>query len=85
MNDSTAIWIAVIPATITGIFTLILGFLNRAHLKKVSRDMAILEDNTNNKMDILLASKEDIRLLTKQLAHDEGYAEGKKRRPKNAS
>jgi hypothetical protein len=76
LTDNAAVILAIVPVTITGLFSLLLGYLNRKNIEKVSKNMAKLETNTNNKMDLLLLEKDASKVVAVAAAHAEGKLEG---------
>lgn len=72
MSDSTAIWLAIIPPTLTGIFSVIVGMINKNHIVKVKDNVAMLEKNTNGKMEMLLATKDELKESTNKQSFDAG-------------
>ena len=78
---SNPIWIPLWVVLVTAIpntITAVAAALNMRHLSKLKDNMKQLETNTNNKMDMLLQAKDELRTSTNDASFAAGKLEGGK-------
>ena len=69
------LWAAIVIA-LPGTITAVTSAINMMHLSRMKDKMQTLEENTNSKMDKLLAAKDELRASTNTAARAEGKLEG---------
>src|ERR1035437_3763563 len=67
--------IVAAPSMLTGIGTIILGFMNRTKLQDVHESAVRMESNVDGKLSKLLEVKQQLSDTKETLAHAEGHRE----------
>ena len=69
------VWVVLLGA-IPGTIGAITSLVNMIHISFVKSKISTLEENTNSKMDRLLAAKDELRASTNSAARAEGHLAG---------